>query len=459
MIKLQLPPNLRTLILVDGSYRPDTIKGALESLTVDEQYLISGLVYLGEGDLIPQPGEEPWGNLTLYPQEGESLIEVLERGLTTFNPQIVVDLTSRPKIDWRSRMMLASRALFLGFPFVGSDFALYPPQLEQISQKPSLSIIALGKRAGKTALTAHTARLLKEEGINPVVITMSRGGPSFPEIFFGAEEMLTPHMLLQIAESGRHACADYLETALFSQVTTIGCRRAGEGICGVPFKSIVVDGALQANDLPADIFIFEGSGISIPPIKCDRTILILPATLPLRELEDICGLYHLWSADMVFITHLQSARPKNLRTLINFIRELLGEIHIMKLELEPHPLGDIKSKPIFLASTAPQEVLSSHKKLLKEKYKCKIVATSSHLSHQEALIKDIEEALGLPHPPQVLLTELKAHAVDTATRIFLEADREVVYLDNRPRQAAKVDRLPKTLLEIAKQAIDSFSGR
>ena len=103
--------------------------------------------------------------------------------------------------------------------------------------------------------------------------------------------------------------------------------------------------------------------------------------------------------------------------------------------------------------------VSSHKKLLKEKYKCKVVATSSHLSDQEALIKDIEEALGLPHPPQVLLTELKAHAVDTATRIFLEADREVVYLDNRPRQAAKVDRLPKTLLEIAKQAIDSFSGR
>ena len=102
MIKLQLPPNLRTLILVDGSYRPDTIKGALESLTVDEQYLISGLVYLGEGDLIPQPGEEPWGNPTLYPQEGESLIEVLERGLTR-------DILKRPRDPYTRLLMDSAR--------------------------------------------------------------------------------------------------------------------------------------------------------------------------------------------------------------------------------------------------------------------------------------------------------------------------------------------------------------
>ena len=459
MLKVKLPGNLKALVLVDASYLADNIKGALESLAVDEQYAICGVVYTALGENMTVPGAEPWTFPTIYPQENEALANILERALEVCKPQIIVDLTSSPLIDWHKRMELVSTSLFLGYPYSGVDYLLSPPEFEDVCQKPSLAIIALGKRAGKTSLAIHTARLLKSQGINPAVITMSRGGPSFPEICHGEWEEITPKKLLARVNSGRHSCADYLENALFAQVTTVGCRRTGEGICGTPFKSIVVDGALLANDLAVDFFIFEGSGISIPPVKCDRTILIIPANLPPEELVSYRGRYHLLKADMVCITHCYDVSKSALSRLTQTVRSVKNNAAIIKIVMEPHPLGDVTGKDIFLASNAPEKALARYKNILQSSYKCRVVASSSNLAYREPLALDIQNALNSADQPQVLLTELKSFAVDIATRLFLSKGLDVVYLDNQPRQMGKADRLPHKLLTIAQSAISSFQER
>ena len=100
---------------------------------------------------------------------------------------------------------------------------------------PAIAVIGTGKRVGKTAVSAHLARLLARER-DVVVVTMGRGGPPEPEPIDrppGIEE------LVALSRSGRHAASDHLEIAAVTGVPTIGCSRAGGGLAGKPFVSNV----------------------------------------------------------------------------------------------------------------------------------------------------------------------------------------------------------------------------
>jgi len=65
---------------------------------------------------------------------------------------------------------------------------------------------------------------------------------------------------------------------------------------------------------------------------------------------------------------------------------------------------------------------------LEEKYDCQVVGISHNLSNRSRLLADLEAA-----PPfELLLTELKAAAVDVATRYCVDRSLGVVYADNLP---------------------------
>src|SRR5205814_8828379 len=123
------------------------------------------------------------------------------------------------------RFRWASRALAAGLPYIGADFRFDPPVLEPFAL-PSIAVIGTGKRVGKTAVTAHLARLLARDR-DVVVVAMGRGGPAEPELI---ETPPTVDDLLALAHEGRHAASDHLETAILAGVVTIGCRRCGGGL-------------------------------------------------------------------------------------------------------------------------------------------------------------------------------------------------------------------------------------
>src|SRR5438046_1171996 len=115
---------------------------------------------------------------------------------------LVVDLSDQPIVDARSRMRLAAHALAAGVPYAGADFRFDPPPRPRVATKPTVAIIATGKRAGKTAVSGELARLLRDRGTPPVVVTMGRGGPAQPELIDPTSADLSPAALTALAATG-----------------------------------------------------------------------------------------------------------------------------------------------------------------------------------------------------------------------------------------------------------------
>ena len=146
-------------------------------------------------------------------------------------------------------------------PYVGADFRFDPPVLEPFPL-PSIGIVGTGKRVGKTAITAHAARLYARDR-KVVVVAMGRGGPPEPEVASVAPDL---DALLELSRAGRHAASDYLETAALAGVETVGCRRCGGGLAGSVSTSNVHAGARLAVELEPDLVVFDGSGAAFPPV-------------------------------------------------------------------------------------------------------------------------------------------------------------------------------------------------
>ena len=198
----------RALVLIDGEHYAPVVRDALEALP----YEVVGALLVGGTEKLREGGEDEYG---------VPLVEALD----SVAVDLVVDLSDEPVLGPRERLLWASRALARGLPYVGADFAFDPPPLLPV-ETPSVSVIGLGKRVGKTAVTGHVARFLAGDR-RVVVVAMGRGGPAQPELL---EEPPTLDDLLALSRSGRHAASDHLEAAALAGVPAVGCRRAGGGL-------------------------------------------------------------------------------------------------------------------------------------------------------------------------------------------------------------------------------------
>jgi len=239
---------MKAIALIDGEHSPEVVRQALAELG----YEWVGAIQVG--------GSEKLRAGVGY---GVPIVETFD------GAEAVVDLSDEPVLGPAERFRWASRALAAGLIYIGADFRFDPPLFEPI-EVPSVAVIGTGKRVGKTAVTAHVARLLARDR-DVVVVAMGRGGPPEPEL---VESPPTIADLVALSRSGRHAASDHLELALVCGVPTVGCRRAGGGLAGQAFVSNVSRGAQLAVDRDPDVIVFDGSGTSIPPIAVDCRILV-----------------------------------------------------------------------------------------------------------------------------------------------------------------------------------------
>ena len=242
------------MALIDGEHYAPVVRDALADMPYDwvGAILVGGTEKLREGAEYGVPLVDGFGDA-----------------------ELVVDLSDEPVLGPAERFRWASRALAAGLPYVGADFRFDPPELEPFAL-PSISVIGTGKRVGKTAVTAHLARLLARDR-DVVVVAMGRGGPPEPEV---VEAPPSIDDLLALSRSGRHAASDHLEIAALTAVATIGCRRAGGGLAGAVFSSNVSAGARIAASRGADVVVFDGSGAAIPPVETDRRVLVIGSGTP-----------------------------------------------------------------------------------------------------------------------------------------------------------------------------------
>jgi cyclic 2,3-diphosphoglycerate synthase len=240
---------VRAVAIVDGEHYPDVVRAALDELP----YEFVAVRLVGGTDKLREA-----------PDYGVPVVDGVPE------VDVAIDLTDERRTD------LIADFLAAGISVVGADFRFDPPPLHPF-ELPSVSVIGTGKRVGKTAVTAHVARLLARDR-RVVCVAMGRGGPAEPELV-----TVPPSIedLVARSRAGQHAASDYLELAVLTGVPSIGCRRAGGGVSGSPFVSNVVEGARLAASLEPDVVVFDGSGAAVPPIATTARILV--GREPFRE--------------------------------------------------------------------------------------------------------------------------------------------------------------------------------
>jgi cyclic 2,3-diphosphoglycerate synthase len=417
---------LRVIALVDGEHYPDVTRWGLETAEAAGYRVLAALVVGGVEKLPADLTMDLGLRETISGRDDPRW--ALSQAIDRYSPDAILDLSDEPVLDYRRRMELISVALARGVPYVGPDFRFEPPITEPPLPVATLAVIGSGKRVAKTAVSGHAARLAVTGGGRPIVVAMGRGGPPDP-VVAGPDDVELGALLARV-ESGEHASSDYLEDALTAGVTTVGARRCGGGLAGRPFVTNVAEAAERAVEAGADLVILEGSGSSIPIVPWDAGVLVMPSSLPEEYLAGYMGPFRVLLSDLaVFIMGSGPfAGPDNLSTLVPLVRRLRADIRVAVAELQPVPLADVKGKDAFFATTAQQEVAEHLSRQLERTAGCRVVKTSHRLADRAGLEAD----LAASPPFDVLLTELKAAAVDVAARRALERGAEVVFVDNRP---------------------------
>jgi cyclic 2,3-diphosphoglycerate synthetase len=343
---------------------------------------------------------------------GLPLASGLEQAIAEHRPDVVVDLSDEPVLGPRERLMLASRALAAGVPYVGADFRLDPPAFEPF-ELPALAVIGTGKRLGKTAVVGHLARLLGR-GREVVVVAMGRGGPPEPEVIRAAPAL---DELLALSRSGRHAASDHLETAVVAGVTTVGCRRCGGGLAGATFTTNVLEGARRAAGLGPDVVVFDGSGAAIPPIAVNARILVA------HDLEAGLNPYRALISDLVLTMDDDVAASA----------EALGR-RVLRFDLRLRPLEPLGGRRAAVFTTGPARV----------EHLDGVVFVSQSLADRPRLRRELERA-----EADVYVVELKAAAIDVVAEHAAARGADVVLAAND----VVAHGLDEALLELAELAV------
>jgi cyclic 2,3-diphosphoglycerate synthase len=347
---------VRAVALIDGEHYAPVVRDALRALPYD----FVGAIMVGGTEKL-RPGAD----------YGVPLVEGFA------DAEAVVDLSDEPVLGPAERMRWASRALAAGLPYIGADFRFDPPVFQPF-ELPSIAVIGTGKRVGKTAVTAHLARLLARSR-EVVVVAMGRGGPPDPEVIATAPSV---EDLVALSRAGRHAASDHLEIAALSGVPTIGCRRAGGGLAGAVFTSNVLAGARLAAERNPDVVIFDGSGAAIPPIDVDRRVLVV-------------------------------GRDQDADRYLNTYRRLISDVVIENVELRLRPTEPLEGRvAVFTAGATDVSHLDAD-----------VVRVSTNLANRELLRGDLVAA-------DTYLVELKAAAIDVVAEHALAHGIRVVLAAN-----------------------------
>ncbi|MHB1243695.1 MAG: 2,3-diphosphoglycerate synthetase [Gaiellaceae bacterium] len=388
---------MRAIALIDGEHYAPVVKAALEELPYE--FVAAHLVGGGE-------------KLRADADYGVVLADDLDAALAEHRPELVVDLSDEPVLGPIERFRLASRVLAAGLPYVGADFRFDPPVLEPFPL-PSIGIVGTGKRVGKTAITAHAARLYARER-KVVVVAMGRGGPPEPEVASVPPDV---DALLELSRAGRHAASDYLETAALAGVETVGCRRCGGGLAGSVAVSNVHEGARLAAGLDPDLVIFDGSGAAIPPVATRRRILVVNAQQDTEVVTGyLNGFRHLIS-DLVLLTMAEEGSDWER------LRDRAAELapRVLGVTLRPRPAAPVEGRTVAFFSTAPADALEGFASHLRDEHGADVVHVSGSLADRAALREELARV-----DAEVYLVELKAAAIDVVAEAAHERGAEVV---------------------------------
>jgi len=407
------------IALIDGDHHPAAVRDALARLA--ERMPVRGAVFCGgEEKLAPGVLADPAAHYGVPVLDGDPHGAL--RAFAAAGASVVIDLADEPSHGAAAKLELACVALDLGLRYEGADFELRPPAFApKPFPCPAVAVIGTGKRTGKTAVCGHWAALLRERGLDPVVVAMGRGGPAEP-VLAAPETSLSE--LLAIARSGRHAASDYLEDAVLAGVPAVGCRRVGGGLSGACVESNVLEGARLAGEQQPGVVLFEGSGAAVPPVDVDATVCVVGS----REgALDALGPYRLLRSQLALVAGDDAALAHAVGRWCPIV---------VRFELVPEPVAAVEPGTRVAFFTTGAGDLAG----------LEPVVTSRNLARRGALAEDLQRARD--ERCEVYLTELKAAAIDTVAEAAEAAGARLVLVRNRPVACAGERDLDAALLAV-----------
>jgi cyclic 2,3-diphosphoglycerate synthetase len=164
-------------------------------------------------------------------------------------------------------------------------------------------------------------------------------------------------------------------------------------------------------------------------VTWDVGILVVPAHCPLEYVSGYLGPYRLLRADLAVVTMAGNPVPgfEDLSALTSHLRRALGDAQVVITDFVPTPLADVRGRDAFLATTASGVVAARQVQYVEAEHGCRVVGWSARLADRAGLAEDLDAAPGY----EVLLTELKAAAVDVACERAVARGADVVFVDNR----------------------------
>jgi cyclic 2,3-diphosphoglycerate synthetase len=267
---------------------------------------------------------------------------------------------------------------------------------------------------------------------------------------------LTTGDLLALARKGVHAASDCYEDAVMARVATVGCSRCGGGMAGATFFGNVEEGAALADGLGMDLLLLEGSGAAVPPVHADASLLVVGAAQGTGYLTDYFGPLRLFLADAVVVAGAEEPVASRSLTgeMIAEVRRARPGVPVLPVVFRPVPIEPVAGRRVFFATTAPPELVPVLARHLEAEHGCEVVATSGNLSDRARLTDDLVGAAGTF---DVLLTELKAAAVDVVAEASEAAGVPTILCDNVP--LALEGDLDATVRDLAALAAERGKGR
>jgi len=434
----------RLIAIIDGEHYPQITLDAIQVLKKEFKGEFCGIIFLGGTEKITTGNFAEFFNEEVFVIK--NLLSDFPAALDRFKPDLVYDLSDEPVVNHSIRMTIASFCFFKHASYIGPDFLFkYDKKLYE-TRNPSISIIGTGKRIGKTAISSFIAGIFKKSGLDVVIVAMGRGGPKDPQLLKGEEININPQYLLSLVSKGLHASSDYIEDAMMSRITTIGCRRCGGGFGGRVFMSNVSEGTKLADSLNPDLIIIEGSGASVPEVKTCKTICVVGANQNWEEITGYLGIYRMLTADLIILTNCEKplATRRQINDLENNIKTINPSANIYRSIFRPKPLGNIENKKIVVAMTAKSIIKDKIKSYIEKKFNCTVAGITFNLSNRPLLKKDLESFIDY----DAILTELKAASVDVVTDFALKSGREIIYMNNICEIAGGSKIFEKKLLQL-----------
>ncbi|MBC7462482.1 MAG: hypothetical protein H7287_14080, partial [Thermoleophilia bacterium] len=415
----------------DGEHYPTAVADAIAEL-IAAGWLVRGAALVGGGEKLRGTPEYGVPHVTA-PEHDPSPAGALRAALEAY-PDVtdIVDIADEPVLVLERRLELIGVAAGRGLRYRTADTVVQPPDFSRI-ETPSLAILGTGKRIGKTAVSAHAARVIdKHLGGDGavVVVAMGRGGPAVPIVVDRADGAITVERLLAISRAGNHAASDYLEGAALTGLTTVGCRRVSGGLLGVPASSNVPAGALLAESMHPSLVLLEGSGSCVPSVRADITLLLATTARPQDLLEGL-GPYRIGLADAVLVMGDDRALAAE---MVARVHELAGTDHaqlpVVAASLVPTPVGNVSGRRVAAFTTAPEFVAPIVERELTAAG-AEVLLVSCNLARRGELAVDLRRAKELG--AGTVVVEIKAAAIDAVAEFAVAVGLDVVFLDNVPR--------------------------